>query len=403
MQTIWKGAISFGLVSIPVRVYAATDERGVALRQVHAIDGGRIRYRRFCELDGEEVPYSDIAKGYELPDGDMVVLTEEDMEKLPLPSTKAVDVLQFVPAEEIDPIQTARSYYLKADGSGGKPYVLLRDAMESTGKVAIVKVALRSRESLATLRPYQGILLLQMMLWPEEVRDASPFLPEAGVTVRPQEVAMAESYIDTLSGDFDPSQYTDEYRTALEALVEAKAAGREIKEQPEKPATEVVDLMEALRQSVARAKEQREGAPARGEPAGAAQAGSEAGPEAEEEPKKTARGAAKGAGTKKTAARSAAAKDAAAKDTAAKDTAAKDTAAKDTAAKDTAAKKTSPKIPAARGGAKTAEAKSPAAKSPDGKSPAAKGQEAKSPATKKSTAKGTTAKKAAGGRARASA
>src|SRR5688500_10194868 len=120
MQTIWKGAISFGLVSIPVRVYSATDERGVSLRQVHVADGGRIRYRRFCEVDGEEVPYSDIAKGYELPDGDIVVLTDEDLDKLPLPSTKAVDVLQFVPAAEIDSIQTARSYYLKPDGAGAK-------------------------------------------------------------------------------------------------------------------------------------------------------------------------------------------------------------------------------------------------------------------------------------------
>jgi DNA end-binding protein Ku len=378
MQTIWKGAISFGLVSIPVRVYAATDERGVALRQVHAADGGRIRYRRFCELDGEEVPYSDIAKGYELPDGDMVVLTDEDLEKLPLPSTKAVDVLQFVPAEEIDAIQTARSYYLKADGSGAKPYVLLRDAMESTGKIAIVKVALRSRESLASLRPYQGVLALQMMLWPEEIRDASPFLPDADVTVRPQEVAMAESYIDTLSGDFDPSAYTDEYKAALEAVVEAKAAGREIKEQPEKPATEVVDLMEALRQSVARAKEQREGPaaqPADREPAGAGT------PEA---PEPAEAGEAKPARARKSAAAGVPAQ----KTAASRKGAAKNAGTKGAAGRATAAKGAEPKTPAAKG---------PATKSAAAKGAGAKG--AKKPAAKETTAK----KAASGGRARASA
>jgi DNA end-binding protein Ku len=333
MQTIWKGAISFGLVSIPVRVYSATDERGVALRQVHSADGGRIRYRRFCEVDGEEVPYSDIAKGYELPDGDMVVLTDEDLEKLPLPSTKAVDVLQFVPTSEIDAIQTARSYYLKADGSGAKPYVLLRDAMESTGKIAIVKVALRSRESLATLRPYQGVLLLQMMLWPEEIRDASPFLPDDDVSVRPQEVAMAESYIDTLSGDFNPDEYTDEYKAALEAVVEAKAAGREIKEVPEAPVTEVVDLMEALRQSVARAKEQREGAPA--EPAKKAPAEKQSAEPAQ-------KAASKRAPAKKSAAK-----------TAAKGTAGKKTAA----AKGAAGKKAAASKPAAKSATKSTAAK----------------------------------------------
>jgi DNA end-binding protein Ku len=368
MQTIWKGAISFGLVSIPVRVYAATDERGVALRQVHAADGGRIRYRRFCEIDGEEVPYSDIAKGYELPDGDMVVLTDEDMEKLPLPSTKAVDVLQFVPAEEIDPIQTARSYYLKADGSGAKPYVLLRDAMLSTGKIAIVKVALRSRESLAALRPYQGVLLMQLMLWPEEIRDANPFVPDDDVTVRAQEVAMAESYIDTLSGDFDPSEYTDEYKAALEAVVEAKAAGREVKERPEEPAPEVVDLMEALRQSVAQAKEQRAGT--------------------SEEPEQAARGA----GAAKKAAGGTPAKKAPAAKTAPGKTAAAGTgpAAKETAGRKAAAKSTPAKT--AKAAPKRAAAKS-----------AGKAAAAKSPAPKAAGTKGTAKKAASSGRTRRSA
>lgn len=259
MQTIWKGAISFGLVSIPVRVFSATDERGVSLRQVHAADGGRIRYRRVCELDGEEVPYSEIAKGYEVSGGDLVVLTDEDMEKLPLASTKAVEVLQFVPAEQFDPVQTGRSYYLKPDGHGAKPYVLLRDALARTDRVAIVKVALRSRESLAALRAYGDVLLMQLMLWPEEIRDPAAFAPDDDVTVREQEVEMAESYIETLTADFDSSLYTDEYKAALQSVVDAKVAGREVVSGGERvePATEVVDLMEALRQSVAKAKERR--------------------------------------------------------------------------------------------------------------------------------------------------
>ena len=258
MQTIWKGAISFGLVSIPVRVFSATDERGISLRQVHAADGGRIRYKRICEVDGEEVPYSEIAKGYELPDKEIVVLTDEDMENLPLASSKAVEVLQFIPIDQYDPVQTARSYYLKPDGHGAKPYVLLRDALARSGKVAIVKVALRSRESLAALRAYGDVLLLQLMLWPEEIRDASQFAPDDDVSVREQEIAMAESLIDSLTGDFDPDSYTDEYKAALMSVVEAKAAGREVTEQaPAAPAAEVVDLMEALRLSVARAKERR--------------------------------------------------------------------------------------------------------------------------------------------------
>jgi DNA end-binding protein Ku len=267
VQTIWKGAISFGLVSIPVRVFSATDERGVSFRQVHATDGGRIRYKRVCELDGEEVPYSDIAKGYELPSKDVVVLTDEDLDSLPLASTKAVEVLQFIPEEQYDPVQTARSYYLKPDGHGAKPYVLLRDALARSGKVAIVKVALRSRESLAALRAYGDVLLLQMMLWPEEIRDAAQFAPDDDVTVREQEIAMAESLIDSLTGDFDPSAYTDEYRAALLAVVEAKVAGHEVVAgEPVAPAAEVVDLMEALRLSVAKAKERR-AAEAAGRPA----------------------------------------------------------------------------------------------------------------------------------------
>lgn len=261
MQTIWKGTVSFGLVSIPVRLYAATEERDVSFRQVHVEDGGRIRYKRVCEKDGEEVAYKEIAKGYELPDGQMVVLTSEDFASLPLPSRKTIDVLQFVPGDSIDPVYLAKSYYLQADGAGSKPYVLLRDALERAGRVAVVKVALRNREALATLRPKGGVLVLQTMLWPDEVRDESFASPAEDVDVRAQEIAMAESYIDTLAEDFDPEAFSDDYRAALEELVAAKVGDRVVatpEEQAEEGGT-VVDLMAALKASVEAAKKRRGG------------------------------------------------------------------------------------------------------------------------------------------------
>jgi DNA end-binding protein Ku len=263
MQAIWKGSVSFGLVTIPVKVYAATQEKDVAFRQVHATDGGRIRYRRICEIEGEEVPYSDIAKGYELPDGEMVVLTSEELSELPLPTRHVVEVLEFVPAEEIDPIYVSRSYYLQADGPAAKPYVLLRDALRRTGQTALVKVALRNREALAMLRPKDDVLVLQTMLWPDEVRDGSFAAPAADVEVRPQEVAMAESYIQTLETTFDPDRYHDEYRAALEQVIDAKTAGREVEVPKAAPAKgEVVDLMAALQASVDEARRQRGETPA---------------------------------------------------------------------------------------------------------------------------------------------
>ena len=324
MQAIWKGSVSFGLVTIPVKVYAATQEKDVAFRQVHAADGGRIRYRRICEADGEEVAYSDIAKGYELPDGEMAILTADDMADLPLPTRHVVEVLEFVPAEEIDPIYVSRSYYLQADGPAAKPYVLLRDALRRTGQTALVKVALRNREALAMLRPKEDVLVLQTMLWPDEVRDASFAAPASEVEVRPQEVAMAESYIQTLETSFDPDRYHDEYRSALEVVLEAKATGHEV----EAPATaapakgEVVDLMAALQASVDEARRQR------GESTGSGRA---TGPAA----KSGKKAPAKKAPASKTAAK-----------TATKKAAAKKTTAKKTAGKKAAAKKTTAKSPA---------------------------------------------------------
>ncbi len=259
MRTLWKGTISFGLVTIPVRLFSATEERDVAFHQVRRSDGSRIRYRRVAEADGAEVPYPDIAKGYDLPSGETVVLTDEDFADLPLATQKTVEVLQFVPAEEVDPIYFAKSYYLEPEQMGIKPYVLLREALEGSGRIAIVKVALRQRETLATLRVREGVLVLETMLWPDEIRTPDFGFLSEDVDVSPAERAMADSLVGALSGDFDPSAYADSYREALEALIEAKVAGREVVAPAAETADDgsVVDLMAALRASVEAAKQAR--------------------------------------------------------------------------------------------------------------------------------------------------
>lgn len=263
MRSIWKGAVSFGLVTIPVKLYSATEERDVSFHQVHRTDGGRIRYKRVCQVCQEEVQYADIAKGWETSSGEVVVLTDEDFADLPLSSSRSVEVLAFVPLEQVDPIYFAKSYYLEPDKAGIKPYVLLRDALEQSGKVAVVKVALRQRESLATLRVRDGVFVLETMLWPDEVRTPDFGFLDEDVDVRPQELAMAESLIETLAGDFEPEQYTDRYREALQELIAAKVEDREVvlPDQPEQPST-VVDLMAALRASVDQARAARGEAPA---------------------------------------------------------------------------------------------------------------------------------------------
>jgi DNA end-binding protein Ku len=259
MRSIWKGTVSFGLVTIPVRLYSATEEKDVAFHQVRRSDGSRIRYKRVAAADGEEVAYSDIARGFELPTGETVVLTDDDFADLPLPTQKTVEVLQFVPLDQVDPIYFARSYYLEPDKAGLKPYVLLREALESSGRVAVVKVALRQRESLACLRVRDGVLVLETMLWPDEIRQPEFDVLQQQVEVRPQEVAMATSLIEALSGDFDPTEFTDEYRAALEQLIDAKAEGHAVVAPPAAAGDEgtVVDLMAALRASVEAAKQAR--------------------------------------------------------------------------------------------------------------------------------------------------
>ena len=262
MRAMWKGTVSFGLVSIGVKLYAATEEKGIRFHQIHAKDGGRIRYRRTCMICGEEVGYDDIAKGYDLGGGEMVVLTDEDFADLPLPSSRAIEVLEFVPAGQIDPILYTRAYYLEPEGRAMKPYVLLREALTRTDRVAIVKLALRQREQLATLRVRDQMLLLNTVLWPDEVRRPDFAFLDVDVDARPAELAMAESLVESMAADFRPEQYADHYRAALQEVIEAKLAGRKVMQlEGEGPQPAAVDLMAALRASVERARAAR-GAPA---------------------------------------------------------------------------------------------------------------------------------------------
>jgi DNA end-binding protein Ku len=267
MRAIWKGAVSFGLVSIGVKLYSATEEKDIRFHQVHRTDGGRIRYKRVCEVCGEEVTYDDIAKGFDLGGGEMVILTDGDFKELPLSTSRAIDVLEFVPAEQVDPILYNKAYYMEPEGVAAKPYMLLRDALTESERVAIVKVALRQREQLGTLRVREGVLVLNTMLWPDEVRVAEfDFLSEDH-RIRPQELAMAESLIESMSGDFKPEEFTDDYRSALQAVIDAKVSGKEIVApvEAEEAPSGAIDLMAALKASVERARSAREGGGGRAE------------------------------------------------------------------------------------------------------------------------------------------
>ena len=257
MRSMWKGGISFGLVMIPVRLYAATEQKDIAFRQVHRTDGGRIRFRRFCSVCDEEVPYEDVVKGYELATGEMVILDDEDLADLPLPTTKSIEVLHFAPAEQLDPILFNRSYYVEPETAGTRAYALLRDALEQSGRIAVAQVALRQRESLATLRSRDGVLILETLLWPDEIREAAfPFLQQE-IEVRPQELTMAASLIDSMTTDFDADAHHDRYREALIEVVDAKVQGRELTQPAplEIAAGPSTSLADALKASLAAAQQ----------------------------------------------------------------------------------------------------------------------------------------------------
>ncbi|MGI5126865.1 Ku protein [Pseudonocardia sp. CA-107938] len=261
MRAMWSGAVSFGLVSVPVKAYSATQSHDIRFHQVHSADGGRIKYKRTCAIDGEEVEYADIVKGYETEDGELITLTEEDLDTLPTATGHEIDVIEFVPADQIDPLLFDKSYFLEPEAKAAKPYALLREALVQTERMAVVKVALRQRESIAVLRVRDKAIVLQTMLWPDEVREPDFDVLQTEVELRPQELTMAASLVESLGADFDSSDFHDEYRDAVEALIERKRTTGETRPAPavEKPADEgdsMTDLLSALQASVeaARAK-----------------------------------------------------------------------------------------------------------------------------------------------------
>ncbi|MEU1072414.1 MULTISPECIES: Ku protein [unclassified Streptomyces] len=371
MRSIWNGAISFGLVSIPIKLYNATESHSISFRQIHTEDGGRVRYRKVCELDGEELDASEIGKAYEDADGSLVPISDDDLAALPLPTARTIEIVAFVPSDSIDPLQIDTAYYLSASGvPAAKPYTLLREALKRSRKVAVAKFALRGRERLGMLRVVDDVIAMHGLLWPDEIRTPEGVAPDSDVKVRDAELDLADALMDTL-GEVDVETLHDDYREAVEALIASKAGGAlPPAEAPESPrGGKVIDLMAALENSVRAAKE------ARGEEAGEP-AGEQRAEVTELKPRKTA--ARKTAPAKKTAGSTGR--------TPAKSTAkstAKTTgkaATKTTAAKSTATKSTS----------KTAKK---TAQSP--KSSSAGAKKSTSTAAKKTAAKKTTPRKRA--------
>lgn len=257
---MWKGAISFGLITIPVRLYPATEEKTVAFHQLHDRDGGRISYTRTCSLCGEEVPYDHILRGYEYEKGRYVSLTEDDLLAVRARSSRTIDLVQFVELAAVDPVYFQKPYYLEPDEIGLKPYQLLREAMEGAGKVAVGKLALHAKEHLVVLRPYSRMLVLETMNWPDEIRAAEFPVLDGDPRIRPQELEMAKSLVESLSAEWRPEEFRDEYRDALLALIDEKVAGlppAPPAEEPEAAAGkpgEVVDFVAALQASIEAAK-----------------------------------------------------------------------------------------------------------------------------------------------------
>jgi len=253
-RSMWKGAISFGLVTIPVSVFPATEEKSLRFNQLHDEDNGRIRYKRVCEIDGEEVTFEHIVKGYEYEKDRYVILTDDDLDAVPVESSRAIDIVQFVDLKEIDPILYKKSYYLVPDETGAKAYALLRTALAEENKVGIAKVSFRDKEHLAALRFKDDVFVLETMYWPDEVRAAEFETLDSRAKARPQEVEMAKTLIENLTEPWSPEAFKDEYREALLSIVEKKIAGEEIEAAPESAPARVVDLMEALKASVEAAR-----------------------------------------------------------------------------------------------------------------------------------------------------
>lgn len=334
MRAIWKGAIAFGLVNVPVKVYSATEDHDISLHQVHNADGGRIRYQRRCEVCSEVVDYADIEKAYE-EGGRTVILTRDELKAIPAENSNEIEVVEFVPSEQMDPIMFEKSYYLEPDSKSPKAYMLLRRALEDTDRVAIVQFALRDKTRLGILRIRDDVLMLQSLLWPDEVREAKFPSLDTSIKISSQEREMSAALVESMAGDFEPERFTDEYQEQLHQLIEAKLEQGESLDTEETFGVtaddsgkgEVIDLMEALKRSL----DKKRGG---GEEKPAAAAG-------------------KSSAEKSTASKSSATKATAAKSTATKSTATKSAPAKSTATKSTAAKAPAKKPAAAEAGTET--------------------------------------------------
>ncbi|SJN34479.1 Ku domain protein [Microbacterium esteraromaticum] len=263
MRSIWKGALTFGLVNVPVKVYSATEDHDVPLHQVHDEDGGRIRYQRTCEVCGKTIAYADIDRAY-TDDGQTIVLTKEDLASLPAEKNREIDVVEFVPSDQVDLLTLDKAYYLEPDSKSPKAYVLLRKTLEKTDRTAIVRFTLRQKTRLAALRVRGDVLVLQTLLWADEVREAAfPSLDE-DVKISAKEMELSAALVKSYSGDFEPESFVDEYQKELRTLIDAKIEAGEgfdvsatFTEEGETKGGEVIDLMEALRASVERTKKDR--------------------------------------------------------------------------------------------------------------------------------------------------
>lgn len=256
-RSIWNGLITFGMVSIPVKLFVATESKDVSFNQLHAECHGRLKQLRWCPVCEREVAWGEIVRGYEYAKDQYVVLADEDFERLPLASQRVIELSAFVRAEEIDPVYYEKSYYLEPDQAGVKPYTLLMRALREKGLTAVAKIALRNKERLCALRPLDGTLMLETLYYPDELRvQRGVELPDIQVSER--ELEMAYQLIDLLSEPFDPAKYRDEYRAALMEIIEAKLAGQEVVEAPAPAEAKVTDLMAALQASVEAAMKRRE-------------------------------------------------------------------------------------------------------------------------------------------------
>jgi DNA end-binding protein Ku len=378
MRAIWKGAIAFGLVNVPVKVYSATEDHDISLHQVHNADGGRIRYQRRCEVCSQVIDYSDIEKAFE-EDGRTVVLSKDELKAIPAENSHEIEVVQFVPSEQLEPMMFEKSYYLEPDSKSPKAYVLLRRALEDTDRVAIVQFALREKTRLGALRIKDDVLVLQSLLWPDEVREANFPSLEADVRISAQERDMSAALVESMAADFDPASFTDEYQVQLRQLIEAKLEQGESLDTEETFGVEageggkgeVIDLMEALKRSLDRKRGGGSGAAAgTSEEDSGGDSGSAAGDGGDE-----AKPARKRSASAKPAAAKSDEKPAARRTSSAKSDDDKAGTVKSTGAKGTAGKSTAAKSGTARSTAKSTE--KPAAKTSAGK---ATGTRARKPA-----------------------